>query len=380
MHPHRMALCVLIFFVAASASPTAVEQNWTNYVRIGAYGLARNSADKIVADAQETGVFGIEVDNDIPGRYESFLDPTAKLQAIRAVAEKAHAAGNYAFVYIAGTECITAHGDKVAHTLAKDHPDWLQRKITGEPAIFGGGSAFWIAAGDEDVWVSPYAPEWRRTYMERVRQIAATGIDGIYIDIPYWMTHFDGWEDTWASFDDYTVAAFKKKTGLDARKDLKLGDFSDPKFRRWVDFRIQTFTDFLEEIDHNAKSVNPQIKTIPEIYPGIESESVRVGADVYSLYPVVDAIAHEYEFGSGDHMASARTPPELVLLSGRHAHVPSFCPREGDLDSELLLGWRQSCGTKRSHDEPGDVSGHGGSKFLGCAGSLHGRLERSCYP
>jgi hypothetical protein len=308
MHPHRMALSVLIFFVASSASPTAVEQNWTNYVRIGAYGLARNSADKIVADAQETGVFGIEVDNDIPGRYESFLDPTAKLQAIRAVAEKAHAAGNYAFVYIAGTECITAHGDKVAHTLAKDHPDWLQRKITGEPAIFGGGSAFWIAAGDEDVWVSPYAPEWRRTYMERVRQIAATGIDGIYIDIPYWMTHFDGWEDTWASFDDYTVAAFKKQTGLDARKDLKLGDFSDPKFRRWVDFRIQTFTDFLEEIDHNAKSVNPQIKTIPEIYPGIESESVRVGADVYSLYPVVDAIAHEYEFGSGDHMASARTP------------------------------------------------------------------------
>ena len=33
-----------------------------------------------------------------------------------------------------------------------------------------------------------------------------------------------------------------------------------------------------------------------------------MGADVYSLYPVVDAIAHEYEFGSGDHMASSRTP------------------------------------------------------------------------
>jgi hypothetical protein len=313
MHNHRIAFsAALVFFLAAflvaMASPTSVEQNWTNYVRIGAYGLARNSAEKIVADAQETGVFGIEVDNDIPGRYESFLDPKAKLQAIHAVAEKAHSAGNYAFVYIAGTECITAHGDKAAHTLAKDHPDWLQRKITGEPAIFGGGTAFWIAPGDEDVWVSPYAPEWRKTYMERVRQIAATGIDGIYVDIPYWMTHFEGWEDTWASFDDYTVAAFKKQTGLDARKDLKLGDFSDSGFRRWVDFRIQTFTDFLREIDQNAKSVNPQIKTIPEIYPGIEQESVRVGADVYSLYPVVDAVAHEYEFGGGDHMASSRTP------------------------------------------------------------------------
>src|ERR1700690_1415563 len=242
MHPHRMAVGVLIFFRAPPASPTAVEQNWTNYVRIGAYGLKGNDADKIVADAEETGVFGIEVDNDIEGRYESFLDPTTKLQAIHAVAEKAHSVGNYAFVYIAGTECITAHGDKVAHTLAKDHPDWLQRKITGEPAIFGGGTAFWIRAGDEDVWVSPYAPEWRKTYMERVRQIAGTGIDGIYVDIPYWMTHFDGWENTWASFDDNTVAAFREKTGLDARKDLKLGDFRDANFRKWIDFRIATFT------------------------------------------------------------------------------------------------------------------------------------------
>ena len=99
----------------------------------------------------------------------------------------------------------------------------------------------------------------------------------------------------------------KQQTGLDAKKDLKLGDFSDPNFRKWIDFRIRTITDFLQEIDHTAKSVNPQIKTIPEIYPGIEQEAVRVGADVYSLYPVVDAIAHEYEFGEGDHMASSRS-------------------------------------------------------------------------
>ena len=75
-----------------------------------------------------------------------------------------------------------------------------------------------------------------------------------------------------------------------------------------MDFRIDTFTEFLHEIDQTAKSVNPEIKTIPEIYPGIEQESTRVGADVYSIYPVVDAIAHEYEFGNGDHMASSRTP------------------------------------------------------------------------
>jgi hypothetical protein len=302
------AMLVLVLLVPVlQAAPDSAEQNWTNYVRIGAYGLHSNNADQIVRSAQEDGVFGIEVDNDVPGRYESLVNPEEKLKAIRAVAEKAHAVGNHAFVYIAGTECITANADTTPHTLAKEHPDWLQRKITGEPAIFGGGTAFWIAKGDEDVWVTPYAPAWRNIYMERVRQIAGTGIDGIYVDIPYWMTHFDGWEDTWASFDDYTVAAFQKQTGLDAKKDLKLGDFSDPNFRKWVEFRIQTFTDFMQEIDQNAKSVNPGIKTIPEIYPGIEEEAVRVGADVYSLYPVVDAVAHEYEFGSGDHMASSRT-------------------------------------------------------------------------
>ena len=33
-----------------------------------------------------------------------------------------------------------------------------------------------------------------------------------------------------------------------------------------------------------------------------------VGADVYELYRITDAIAHEYEFGGGDHMATSRTP------------------------------------------------------------------------
>src|SRR4029077_12296404 len=215
---------------------------------------------------------------------ESYLNPAEKLQAIHAVAEAAHKAKNYAFVYIAGTECITAHAEKSQHSVLKDHPDWLQRKITGEPAVFTSGAAFWIRPGDEDVWISPYAVEWRKTYMQRVRQIAETGIDGIYVDIPYWMTHFDGWENTWASFDQYTVAAFHESSGLDARKELKLGDFGDANFPKWIDFRITTLTDFVREIRENARAVNPDIMVIPEIYPGIEQESTRVGADVYEMY------------------------------------------------------------------------------------------------
>lgn len=284
--------------------------DWTHYVRIAGHSLRLDRVDAIVRSATDTRVFGIETDNDIPGRYESFLDPAEKLKAIRAVADKAHAAGNKAFVYIAGLECITARADRAQHTFFKDHPDWVQRKITGEPAVFGGGAAFWIRKGDEDVWISPYARAWRTIYMQRVREIAATGIDGVYVDIPYWMTHFKGWEDSWASFDDYTVAAFRDGTGLDAKKDLKPGNFEDPAFRRWIDFRIATLTEFMREIDVNVKRANPRAVTIAEIYPGIESEAVRTGSDVYALYPVVDAIAHEYEFSGGHNMAASKTPAD----------------------------------------------------------------------
>ncbi len=288
--------------------PAKNPRAWMNDVRIGAYGLTGSNAAQIVRQATNSGVYGIEVDNDIPGRYESFVDPTAKLQAIRQVAALAHEHGNHAFVYIAGLECITANAADSPHSMAKDHPGWLQRKRSGEPAMFTAKAAFWIRKGDEDVWVTPYAPEWRKIYMQRVRQIAATGIDGIYVDIPYWMTHFTGWENSWASFDDYTVNAFHDRTGLNARTDIKLGDFNDPGFRKWIDFRIQTITDFLAEIRRNATSVNPNIAVIPEIYPGIEESAVRVGADVYRLYPVVDAVSHEYEFGDGeDHTAASRS-------------------------------------------------------------------------
>ena len=303
-----------------ATSPALDPRHWTHFVRIGGYGLSLDRVDAIIKDATDSHVFGIETDNDIPGRYESFLDPAEKLRAIQAVAQKAHAVGNYAYVYIAGLECITAHADRTPHTLFKDHPDWVQRKLTGEPAVFGGGTAFWIAPGDEDVWISPYASEWRKIYMERVRQIAATGIDGVYVDIPYWMTHFDGWEKSWASFDDYTVAAFKQKTGLDARTDIKLGDYNDPGFLEWIDFRVEAITDFMSEINQNVKAANPRCMTIAEIYPGIEEGSPRVGSDVYRLYPVLDAIAHEYEYGRGDHMAASRTPLDWFgYMTGMYA-------------------------------------------------------------
>ncbi len=299
-------IIIIYFLIACFVVDAYAQQDWTHKVRICGNPLSYQEIDSIIKKADDSFVYGIEVDNDITGRYESFLDPSEKLEAIRMITEEAHKINNYTFVYIAGLECITADADNKDHTFYKDHPDWVQRDINGRPAMFGAEDAFWIVEGDEDVWISPYAAEWRKIYMQRVREIASTGIDGIYVDIPYWMTHFEGWEDTWASFDDYTVAEFKKLTGLNAKEDIRLGNYGDPGFIKWINFRMKTLTDFMAEIDQNVKAVNPECKTIAEIYPGISEEAVRVGADVFKMYDVVDVIAHEYS--EGEYYASDREP------------------------------------------------------------------------
>jgi len=75
-----IALVPAVLLLAGAALVTRAQerapQDWTHFVRIAAYGLRTGNADEIVRDAQNSRVFGIEVDNDIPGRYESFLDPT----------------------------------------------------------------------------------------------------------------------------------------------------------------------------------------------------------------------------------------------------------------------------------------------------------------
>jgi uncharacterized lipoprotein YddW (UPF0748 family) len=53
------------------------------------------------------------------------------------------------------------------------------------------------------------------------------------------------------------------------------GNFGDPGFRKWTDFRIQTITDFLREIDVNVKKVNPKCKTIAEISRLSRAASLR---------------------------------------------------------------------------------------------------------
>jgi hypothetical protein len=76
---------------------------------------------------------------------------------------------------------------------------------------------------------------------------------------------------------------------------------------------------------------------IPEIYPGIEQEATRVGSDVYEMYAVVDAIAHEYELGEGDHVASWRSQLEWLFYQVEMLSFRAFA--EGNATWVLNYSW-----------------------------------------
>ena len=60
-------------------------QDWSHFVRTAGHGLQMDNISATIKDARSTYLYGIEVDNDITGRYESFLDPAEKLRAIKAM-------------------------------------------------------------------------------------------------------------------------------------------------------------------------------------------------------------------------------------------------------------------------------------------------------
>ena len=100
------------FAVLAFAFPSG--QDWTNYVRIGAYGLkgARNAA-KIVQQRPGKRRLRHRSRQRHPRPLRELCQSRRKTEGDPARSPKRRTrAGNHAFVYIAGTECITANADQ----------------------------------------------------------------------------------------------------------------------------------------------------------------------------------------------------------------------------------------------------------------------------
>ena len=91
----------------------------------------------------------------------------------------------------------------------------------------------------------------------------------------------------------------------------------------------------MREDAENRRAVTPDFITIAEIYPGIEDSAVRVGADVYEMYRVVDVIAHEYS--AGGYKSADRQPADwFAFMTGMYA-FRAFA--EGKASWMLTYSW-----------------------------------------
>ena len=187
--------------------------------------------------------------------------------------------------------------DPGEHSIYTDHPEWLQIGLDGRKAVFYGDFVFWVGSTDEDVWLCPNDPVYREMVISRVRELAETGIDGIWIDVPKFQCDFGDWEDNWACHCEDCQHKFTEDTGLILPVTV---DWDDITWKTWVLWRQNVIADFIGELNSVAKSVNPNCNIIVEHWHGIDVESVKEAWSPILLREVTDCLAHEYPAASWD--------------------------------------------------------------------------------
>lgn len=185
--------------------------------------------------------------------------------------------------------------DSGTHSIFTDHPEWLQVGLDGKKAVFYGDYAFWIGEKDEDVWLCPNDPEYKEIVKSHFYELAQTGIDGIWVDIPKFQCDFGDWENNWACHCEDCQKKFKEDTGLEIPTTV---DWDSKTWKTWVLWRQHIIADYINQLNETVKSANPECALIVEHWHGIDVGSVREAWSPILLREVTDCLAHEYAAAS----------------------------------------------------------------------------------
>ncbi len=203
-------------------------------------------------------------------------------------------------IYISPLEVQTRDADKDGdgkldpgqHTFFTDHRESVQVGIDGQPVVSYGQAAFWVEKGSEDCWVTPMSPYVRQRAVALVKRIAADGADGIWFDVPRFVMWWNGKGPYWSSYDRFSVAEFKARTGFDAPHKV---NWEDPAWSAWVQWRQDTMAGFVNTLRQAAHSVSPTLRFGVEHYGGFDRQGPAEGWAATKLREVTDYLAHEYD-------------------------------------------------------------------------------------
>lgn len=248
--------------------------------------------------------------------YSNDTQFEAEVAHIDYVTRECHARGMKAVAYYPMLEVLTEDADSTPNTMFKDHPDWVQIGIDGQPNTFigGEGRVFWVPEGCESAWLCPTSG-YADYYLARVKRLAATALDGLWGDVPLLSDIVGIWPCTNAS----CAAKFQRDTGL---MQPASEDWDDPTFRRWVAWRHQLIHEFEQAVLAAGRSVRPDFQLIVETVTmdytagtaqGLDGAAADPG-DVHRVWEI-DAVSDS----SSMREASADDWISMAIMM-RHAH------------------------------------------------------------
>lgn len=261
--------------------------SWVKEARVGNADLYNSMSDAEIgaslSNLKDQNVSVLEIDTKL-SLYLSDSAFEEEVAFIDKAARKGHALGLKSVIYYPSLEVITPQGRISDHSMFRDHPDWVQYGISGAPNVFYGTQEVWLDSDDESAWMSPNSP-YKDYYLDRIRQLAATAVDGIWIDVPIYLETGTAWAGMGsAALEDFHQWSVQQDLNDGAGYTLKgdgqtAPDFSNPAFRAWVKWRHENLADFLEAIRVAAQSVNPEMVIIVENFPFDYMDATKAGLD-----------------------------------------------------------------------------------------------------
>jgi PKD repeat protein len=297
---------------ALAAEPAAFS-SWAKTAKLGGaavfIGMTAQEMDQVISNMVAQNVTVIEADSDL-SNYLTDAEFEQELALMRSFAAAAHARGLKVVWYYPSLEVITVNGKNIQQTMAREHPDWVQIGLGGIPNVFYGGSGqvFWVAANDESAWMSPSSPGYRSYFFERVRKIAATGIDGLWVDVPIYA---DFGPTKWSDFNPDAVAKFQTDTGFTIPV---AEDWNDPAWRRWIAWRHEELARFLRDVTAAARSVNPEFPIFAETLPTDYNGATIYGLDG-SYLKHIEGLTHVWEVDTMSNNVGMRNALEDDWIS-----------------------------------------------------------------
>lgn len=282
-----------LFIIILFESPFfafAYSDKWVYQARVAGAEMFKDMTDieiyQRLSELKAQRVSVIEGDSEL-SNYFTIAQYDSEMAFIARVSKIAHALDLKLVWYYPSLEVLTPNGEQPNHfSMYKDHPDWVQYNIDHEenygdlehldqqtPNVFYGGLVFWVDPGTESAWMCHLSP-YRDYFFDRIRRLAATGVDGVWIDVPL----FNDIVGVWCCSNPYCREKFENDTGMKFPTKSNLRN-SAPNFRRWMIWRHTELNQFLLDTRDAAREINPNFEVVVEIVTCDYNSATHQGLD-----------------------------------------------------------------------------------------------------